>query len=285
MQNMTEEILTELWDASPGEWVSTPQKLITGEWVNNPMRSKREEALPERLLSLKGAGDVYFSPLTFDTPSGRRANNIRRAGVIYADLDRGKLPHWPLLPNLLVASGSDDHYHAYWILEEAAPIAEWSRYARYLTQVIGADPGGWDVTQVLRVPWSLNYKGAHPSQVQVIRWNNNVRYRLEDFPRPDDSTAPPVYAAPVDEADTPVPSRSDAVNAWHRVRHLLPREVVGALAGEKVTDRSKVVWSTLHAIKNAGGSMMDAFNLVFWAPFNKYEPARLWRQAEKVYRR
>ena len=60
-------------------------------------------------------------------------------------------------PSIAWAS-SDKRYQGLWALDGSEDIKDIELVNKDLTYHIGADKGGWDVTQVLRVPGSPNFK-------------------------------------------------------------------------------------------------------------------------------
>src|SRR5690606_8075578 len=65
---------------------------------------------------------------------------------------------------------STGRYAALWYLDEARDAQEVLHVNRNLTNFLGADPGGWDLTQVLRVPGTVNRKYGH-EQRGVLLWH------------------------------------------------------------------------------------------------------------------
>jgi hypothetical protein len=51
-----------------------------------------------------------------------------------------------------------------------------------LTYALGSDVSGWDLTQVLRVPGTLNYKYTPAPRVRLL-WNDGPTYRVAELER------------------------------------------------------------------------------------------------------
>ena len=272
-------LLKEMWSLSPGEYVSLPTYSKRTGWHNGPLVRKD---------SVEGFADaekfdLYFSPLTYiDQAGGRKRTNIEYAGVLYADMDEApvNIPKEIPFPNLIVASGTDGHEHWYWYLEEPAPVSEWELYARGTSEFLGADPGGWDVTQVLRVPDSLNHKHTPPKRVQQVMDIVGQRYKLTDFPKTE------AKIVTVDDTDLPpLPdmSREASQSAllWAWDEHLSIEDKLLLTGLDTARDRSKVIWGQIQRWRSQGMGEATIFQILVAAPYNKYTPERLWAQIHK----
>src|SRR5207302_1326577 len=88
---------------------------------------------------------------------------------LYVDLDgapnfAGRLVPPPSLSVQSSAGRSQD----YWYLARPVPPAEGERRNRILAQLAGADPSGWDLTQLLRIPGTVNHKYPEQPAVTVL---------------------------------------------------------------------------------------------------------------------
>lgn len=278
------KLLREIWSYSPGRYVSLPSwDPEHGLWRNGRMFDKDEPFEVYTTFNPLHL-DLYFSPLTYDTSEGgRRRPNISEAGVIFADMDdadagrahRGDLP----FPNLIVASGSPGHEHWYWFLEESVPVHVWELYARGTTELLKGDPGGWDVTQVLRIPGTFNHKHPPPTQVQVLARERGT-HSIYEFPR----TETPMVTSDVGDLppmpEVTGPAVAEAI-AWAWPRLTVEDQLL--IAGEeRARDRSKVVWRMIRDWRDRlGFSEGTIFLVLVRAPFNKYPPEKLWAQIHK----
>lgn len=105
------------------------------------------------------------------------------------------------MPSAVVDSGGG--LHCYWLLEtpfqlenddrrEAARIIQ-----RLWVQTIGADLSACDLTRVLRIPGTLNYKYDPPPLVDFIKYDLSLQYGLRDLTQylPAVEEEPPRYRA------------------------------------------------------------------------------------------
>ncbi|HNV18244.1 MAG TPA: DUF3987 domain-containing protein [Rectinema sp.] len=125
--------------------------------------------------------NVYFCPNLFSAPRRIKANVISAPNA-WSDLDRCN-PDVLLVRPSVVLESSPGRYQAFWIFddevdpENAEDISR--RIARFHRED-GADQSGWDLTQLLRVPNSTNFKYDNEPEVRIVRADKSF-YRLEDF--------------------------------------------------------------------------------------------------------
>ena len=139
----------------------------------------------------------------------------------------------------------------------------------------GADPGGWDITQVLRIPHTLNHKYEPPPTVKLL-WTDGPRYNVGTRPKrletPDES--PPAVAEPL-----PI----------HRVKQLserLPVTIQELMAQNvKRGDRSSALWRLECMLaKETQLSPTEIFSLIHYLPWNKFRdrPGQLYNEVMKA---
>lgn len=267
----TSEILQQVWSLSEGDYIFMPVMRPGRIWDEGGafLANKVQGPLwfgPGRPTPTV---DNYFTPLKY-TELKRRREFVGRPGVLFADLDDGARLSDDLFPNLIVKS-SAAHKHAYWFLDRPYDLAEWESKARGLSYAIGADPGGWDTTQVLRVPGTLNHKYSPPHEVTVVYYDPEPRFSLEIFP-----THPtPIQASLAGREELAfLPSTEEVAVRLAAMRKYWPRlslEVQSLLATkQKVSDRSAVIWMVGAALFEAGATLEEAFQIIKIASWNKY---------------
>lgn len=241
--------------------------------------------------------DIYFPANLFE---GKRRieQNVAAERVLYADLD-------PVDPRTLPASlrptiaweSSPGHFQAVWLLDKLKQGATWGGNENHrLTSLIGADPSGWDSTQLLRVPGRPNFKpeyraenGGKPVMGDGLLWVNGPRYTWSDF---DD--LPPVVSAGVDNTSTLVDdnilAEVDRKAVWNRVRLKLPIRIREYMALREMpvgADRSDVLWDISRELADVGCTLIEIVALTKETVWNKFagradELALLKKQATKA---
>lgn len=139
---------------------------------------------------------VYFCPQLFKSPYYKRSDgkgprvkeNVHICTNVWADLDTCDPALLLVEPTILIQS-SPGRWQAYWTLDkETSPnVAEGiSRKIAYAHATNGADRSGWDLTQLLRVPFTANHKYGTPDKqspiVSVVHATNRI-YSVNEFDR------------------------------------------------------------------------------------------------------
>lgn len=126
------------------------------------------------LLSTSKDGDLYFTPALFKVPS-RQAEHALGAHVAWVDQDTLVTGPSTCPPaGLRVASGSAGHEHAYWRSERFLKPWEVERWNDKNALLLGADKSGWDITQLLRLPGTFNWKTNPPKSVIHLNGSGKV---------------------------------------------------------------------------------------------------------------
>lgn len=155
--------------------------------------------------------DVYFSPMLYSVPR-RKSSTVSSTPVIYCDTDTFPVDDFLVPPSINVRTSTDPvKHHSYWLLDdeykpkdvEAVARAIALAHAKKINGVqAGTDPSGWDLTQLLRMPNTVNTKHAPAQPVELVDSNLAV-YSLAEVEETYDTTGLPV--APLPE-DTELPS-------------------------------------------------------------------------------
>ena len=97
----------------------------------------------------------------------RRKEDALPLASLYADVDQGEIRAGVREPTLVVES-SPGKLQAYWRLTEPVAPLVGEELNRRLAYALGADPSGWDLTQLLRVPGTRNHKYPDAPLVRVL---------------------------------------------------------------------------------------------------------------------
>lgn len=125
--------------------------------------------------------NVWFSAHLYSARK-RIKENVITTPCAWADLDTCDPDLLKVKPTFVIES-SPERYQALWLFDkEVKPFdaEDISRRIAYAHADQGADRSGWDLTQLLRVPLSYNYKYHDSPPVKIVDVNN-ARYRLKDF--------------------------------------------------------------------------------------------------------
>jgi hypothetical protein len=231
--------------------------------------------------------NVYFCPQLFKTRK-RKKEEVSITPCAWSDLDTCPPEVLQIEPSVIVES-SPGRYQAYWVFDRIIDVddaEDISRRIAYYHADEGADRSGWDLTQLLRVPYTYNYKygeGTSVPSVTVLDINRNL-YRLSDFE---------VYpqAAGYQYLDIPLPDMSEMEDAdaiLQRYRQMINPLIWQLYNNEPEEDWSKPLWSLQMLLFETGLSSEEVFAVAKEAKCNKYSrdgrsDRLLWKEVCRAY--
>ncbi|UPW09796.1 hypothetical protein M1C59_02765 [Gordonia terrae] len=275
-------ILQKIWKFHPKGYVFLP-------WIPADKaadRDQRRQAWHEAVFAvddrvgIKGHieqhwdDELYFTPNVF-SEAERRSEHVLPSWVLYADLD----PVHPVddidtskRPSIAWQT-SQDRYACVWVMDEPRTGAtDHGRENHRLSRHVGADPSGWDTTQVLRVPGSKNNKPGKghrgfmvTSSPREMSWDGLL----------DGVRSVPAVAGVSSDGVADV-SNVDRLLVLSRIEDLLPRWVMARLDADSDggRDRSEVLWSIERELADAGCSVPEIVAAVRPTVWNKYAGRR-----------
>jgi RepB DNA-primase from phage plasmid len=213
--------------------------------------------------------DIYFSPNVFKRPL-RRQGLALESRWLYADLDtvnpegiEGKLR-----PTIAWQS-SPGRFQAMWLVQPLEPEIH-QRLNKQLTYRLGADLSGWDITQVLRLPGTINHKYETDPEVRLLWWEGRERV---------------VTGTGMDTGGMGNGSMLQQVSLDGRAK-LVPAWVRTKLRAEMaVGDRSKALFKIECALFKAGLTKDEVFTLVRPTVWNKFNDRQLSDEIHRVAER
>jgi len=249
------------------------------------------EQMPELLDAInKGylGQNVWFCPQLLER-GGRRKEYIGSTPVIWADLDACNPDLMKVRPSMVVES-SPGRWQGYWRVEDAEPseAEDIARRIAYFHAEDGADRSGWDLTQLLRVPLTYNYKYDTDNGVPEVLVTNVHRslYRMEDFA---------VYpqAAGYQYLETPFPTelpKESAEEILQANRFKLNPLVWQLFQVEPSDDWSSALWQLQLSLFETGLSREQVLVVVREAKCNKYKrdgkaEKLLWKEVCRAFAR
>lgn len=244
-------------------YVDLPAK-SRGHWMPHNLLWPDLEAARARIESaLENRWDLYFSVATFER-LGRRHEDTLPVGWLWADLDTVDpevLAVQGLIPTIAWKS-SDARYQALWRLSSDITARQAEQLNKRLTYKIGADKSGWDLTQVLRVPGTRNYKYSEAGHDVRLLWIGEEIYKASELrERVKDVEVVDEWAY---DGEGAVRERAPLGG---RAKSLLrtPPELV--VLGE----RSDRLWELECLLAEAGRSELEIFRLVWPCAWNKFK--------------
>lgn len=239
--------------------------------------------------------DVYFAPCLF-LDKRRIEQFAEPERALWADLDEADPREVDQTYRPTIAwETSPGRFQAIWLLNTLRVGASWADKENHrLTVYLGADPSGWDTTQLLRVPGRANWKPEYPTKgsenaTEGLLWDSGPRYTPDDF---QDLPAVSGGAEDLITDDTLGVGRVDRHEVWAKVRLKVSRTVreymsITSLDAAEGADRSEVLWQIERDLADAGCTMAEIVAVVRKTVWNKYagrqdEIKRLSMEAAKA---
>jgi len=217
----------------------------------------------------KHISDVYYCPQVFESRR-RRKDNVVGCPTIWADLDNCPPEKLALEPTILIESSPGRHQALWRLSHVSAPhVAEdASKRLAYFHAEDGCDRSGWDLTQLLRVPGTLNHKYSDDPEVLVTKVTQNL-YTVTDF-----GVFPEVKHSAF--LKTPMPSaeqlpQEDAEDILQNYKHaLLPTTYELYHASPETGDWSEKLWKLEMCLFEMGMTREEVFVVSWASACNKY---------------
>jgi len=267
-------ILTKIWRPQAANYFCYATKR-DGVWRDHYVRRREIDR-----LRLPDDCDTYFCCHGLLRPVRREAYACE-SKLLWADLDAvfpGNMP----MPTIAWAT-SRGRFSAIWRCD-----GEPSRALRKgFNDAIGADRG-WNLTKVLRVPGSVNYKYNPPQRGNLI-WDDGPVHRLRDLRRyaRDDDGGGAGDAPDIKLLDT------KAVLAKYEGQFdptLLDTAVDGKDGTVRMGGRYKIIWKLGMQLKAAGATRNEIGTLLYasaaWQSKNgPNSHGRLAREVDRIMRK
>jgi hypothetical protein len=250
----------------------------------------QREIMGAHVETVANGHNVWFSVNMFRRP--KRAREFAMpTRLVWADLDLCNPAQITPQPQLRIES-SPRRYQAVWRLDELVDpekAQDLSRRIAYGYADHGADKSGWDIEQLLRVPFTYNYKYDDGStQVPEVRLILAVEALLpvEVF---DGVTEPTPEESIVDGEPLPdVINLPDVQNILYAYRVPLRKTAFFSLFNEEpASDWSAALWHLINVCLEAGMSLEETFAVALESKCNKYERdnrpiSYLWKEVVKA---
>ena len=231
--------------------------------------------------------DVYFCAHLLNINERIKAN-AQPIQALWSDLDtcpQDKL----LVPPTLVFKTSNDKLQAFWKLKDIVPPADAERVNKKIASYHsdeGADKSGWDLTQLLRVPYTYNHKYGELEFITVPTSKVDRVYTLEDF-----DVYPEVEESGYTEQDIPFPDdlpNKSAEQILKKYQQSLNPRVIQLYSHEPREDWSRALWELELSLMESEIPLEEAFIVVRDASCNKYARDNrpmdfLWKELVRAY--
>lgn len=222
----------------------------------------------------------------------RRTEQALAGSLVYADLDACNPNTVEPSPSIAVES-SPGRFQAIWRLNKIIPpdiAADYSRRIAYKYSINGADKTGWDITQLLRVPFTKNYKYPNNPEIIVVQTSEET-FGVDTFEAIE--VPPEAVSDNGDISDMPdldkLPDPEKVLARYEQ--ELRTKDVVKYFYAEPdpSDDWSGIMWRLTNTLIEADMELEEVFSVCLNAKCNKYErdkrPIRyLWREVVKAFK-
>lgn len=271
-------LITDIWADQPGKFfcISTKKQSRNGGkgiWKDH-FFSKDEFGKIRGFLKEHSDHDIYFCPHGFNRRVRQKSEavlpNLLWADLDYADPTDGKMKPKPSV----VIESSPGRFVGLWFLKDVMTES----LNRRLTYHLGADHGGWDLTQVLRFPGTRNYKYTSQPRVRTL-WDDGKVYSIKSIEK---------YLPPEDPEEEG--EHLSPAEVFEQYQGKLPRWVRRELMAKRITgrmDRSEMLWKLENECIEAGMTVEEAFAVIRGSVWNKFagrrnEETQLKRELSKI---
>lgn len=257
-------------------------------WPND-----REEIKRYLQENLDRGHDVYWCPSLFEFPT-RRSDVAMDEHALWADLDEVDPREIRDYPPTIAWESSPGRFQALWLASDGDfQGASWpGNENQRLTYLLGADPSGWDTTQLLRLPGWPNFKperieanGGRPPRGKLL-WSAGQEYTIDDF-----HSLPEVRGAVSSELTEALEAEVEGIDRLKvlaRLKIKLNHTARDILNAKEVSgDRSGQMWYLMRCLADAGATTTEIVAVMRPLVWNKFagradEMKRLIAEASKA---
>lgn len=249
-------IIDRIWKTQPGRFFCLSTKDRSGKWKDHFFRRSQFKELPE-FIEKNSDKDLYWCPHGFRSRR-RTKDQAEIPKLLWADLDSADPREFGDLMPSVAWESSPGRYAALWVLDSYMT----EDINRILTYHLKADPSGWDLGQVLRIPGTRNYKYTSTPKGKLL-WADGPSHVLDVLRK----KLPKERKARETNVAVGIYRKYEKnLSGWVR-RQLLKGK-------PKPGKRSEVLWRLVHELVEAGVSKDEAFELLRVSPWNKFSSRR-----------
>jgi hypothetical protein len=230
-------------------YVYAPIKKPSLEWRQQWFSWPIEKAeLVDWIITESLESDVYLGPVLYKEKKVSK-DSISHSNVVWIEFDGKEDINWQKLPepDAIIQTSTSTHLHCFWQMD-ALSVDSLEDINRRITYYLEADSSGWDSTQVLRPPNTINYK--HNVPVKSIK-------HIESLHQPSAFDPAPSIAKPVEaytyEGLMPV----SAIKLDPSLLHKVNVEIV------KHPHRSEFLMATGYYLAEAGLSGLEIVSCLY----------------------
>lgn len=295
LQESEIQIRTQFFDTIFGEdhgWVC-----IATKEPNRPNSSFRQNffewpdnfsKIEEFIVLNSPTKDIYFC-VNLLKAAKRKKENCLPTNVLWADLDEVNPSNLKIIPPVQIES-SPGRFQALWRL--SVKLDPWlaEEYSKRIAYSTGADKSGWDLTQLLRVPFTTNFKYSERPTVMLLQAASTTLAPLlfEMLPQVEIEHDNEISIPDIPKLEELVDPASILYKFSTKTKKAAFTAVYTQTPGEQ-QDWSKTLWKLIHMCLEMGMDEYEVFSVARSSPCNKYgrdnrPQSHLWREVIKAKR-
>lgn len=238
--------------------------------------------------------NIWFCVNLLSRPERKKEFCVNQQ-IVWADLDTCNPSTVEPQPTVVIIS-STNRFQALWRLDQVVPVEvaeDYSKRVAYLYKQDGADPSGWDLTQLLRVPFTINFKyDDKPTIGLSVGGNAALEVPVTEFEEMPSAPLPELGDGEEEVGVPPTDSLPNPDQILYKYAPWMERGFMELYESEPSTDNdwSARMWKLINMGFEAGMDREEIYTIGLHAKCNKYirdsRPMRyLWLEvlkAEKV---
>lgn len=256
------KLLQAIWGKQNG-YVFLPTKKGKA-WHENGYKYPEEFDKVCKHVESEDAVDKYWCPMVFTEPQ-RKKEYALQPSVLWADLDLVNPTTLGELEPTIAWKSSEDRYQCLWAIVEDKEGYDFEGVNKSLTYKIGADKSGWDYTQVLRIPGSMNYKYDPPQRGKFL-WARKKYFNISEVSKTCGMSTTSTSPMPDETIDALV----DGYDIPERTAELLACTEDEVVKGE----RSDRLWEIETSLLEVGVPVADVIKIIKLCAWNKFKDRR-----------
>jgi hypothetical protein len=231
---------------------------------------------------------AYFCPNLYGQPGDKHKEYISTCTNIWADLDTCNPRYLLVEPSILIES-SPGKYQALWLLEDPVDpqiAQEIALRIAYAHAPQGADKSGWDLSQLLRIPYTPNLKYGDLAKAPIVTIIHSERllYRPKDFDVYPQVQAFTQYTDPNRSFEIPQGLDPERIIEQYG---LMAETSFRHYYEEPAGDWSNALWAMVQTCREYMLTREQAFVVLWSAKCNKYArdgrpPADMYHEIDKA---
>lgn len=215
--------------------------------------------------------DLYFCPNILSEPDLHKTK-VAHCPALWADLDTCSPEEVEPSPTLITET-SPGRFQALWVFDERVGPQDGenrSRRIAYRYADLGCDRSGWDLVQLLRIPYTVNHKYHDTDDlsqqviVQVVRSPSFI-YRLNEFDHLPEVTQEAYEGRPM-----PAEPTQDGLALLEKYLNKLPQRAWDLYQVPPTRDWSGVLFALEMMCFEAGMTAEEVFSIASTAACNKF---------------